>query len=83
MAAGECICLAYEIGREHDVNFEADYLDDLCETLKELSKDSHKFRAKKDRKTQRASFREILSFIQVSNFSGKFDRIPMVFFFAG
>lgn len=65
MAAGECICLAYEIGREHDVDFEVDSLDDLCETLKELANDSHKYRAKKDRKTQRASFRDILQFVQV------------------
>lgn len=64
MAAGECICLAYEIAREHNEDFEVDCIDELCDSLQELAKDSHKYRAKKDRKTQRASFREILQFVQ-------------------
>lgn len=64
MAAGECICLAYELGRDYDSDFEMDNLDSLCETLKQLANDSHKYRAKKDRKTQRSSFREILHFIE-------------------
>lgn len=65
MAAGECICLAYELGRCHDADFGEDSFDQLCETLKLLANDSNKFRAKKDRKTQRSSFREILHFIEV------------------
>lgn len=65
MAAGECICLAYELGRDYDADFEVDTLNTLIETLKQLANDSHKYRAKKDRKTQRSSFREILHFMEV------------------
>lgn len=34
------------------------------DTLKELAKDSHKYRSKKDRKEQKSSFREILKTIE-------------------
>lgn len=66
MAAGEALALIYEIGREENEDFEEDFAVDLIETLKQLATDSHKYRAKKDRKQQRATFRDILQFIEVS-----------------
>nr|CAG4643403.1 EOG090X0ARF [Ilyocryptus agilis] len=38
--------------------------DELCEKLKQLATDSHKYRAKKDRKQQRSSFRDILRAVE-------------------
>lgn len=67
MAAGEALALIYESGREESAEFEEDFALDLIESLKELATDSHKYRAKKDRKQQRATFRDILQFIQVNN----------------
>ncbi|XP_050314662.1 interferon-related developmental regulator 1 [Anthonomus grandis grandis] len=64
MAAGEALALVYELGREEDEDFEEDFAVDLIETLKQLATDSHKYRAKKDRKQQRATFRDILLFIE-------------------
>jgi len=64
--AGEAVALIYEMTRIHD----EDYMwnrhkeEELCATLKELATDSHKFRAKKDRKSQRASFRDVLSAVE-------------------
>lgn len=66
LAAGETIALIYELGREEDVDFEEDFAMDIMESLKQLATDSHKYRAKKDRKQQRATFRDILQFIEVS-----------------
>lgn len=66
MAAGECICLAYELGRRYDADFGNNSFDSLCETLKQLANDSNRYRAKKDRKTQRSNFRDILHFVEVS-----------------
>ena len=37
----------------------------LCATLKNLATDSHKYRAKKDRKMQRSSFRDVLRAVEV------------------
>ncbi|CAH1155901.1 unnamed protein product [Phaedon cochleariae] len=64
MAAGEALALIYELGREENEDFEDDFALDLLETLKQLATDSHKYRAKKDRKQQRATFRDILQFIE-------------------
>lgn len=66
MAAGEALALVYEIGRQENDDFEDDFALDLIDTLKQLATDSQKFRAKKDRKQQRATFRDILQFIEVS-----------------
>jgi len=65
MAAGEALALVYEIGRQENDDFEDDFALDLIDTLKQLATDSQKFRAKKDRKQQRATFRDILQFIEV------------------
>lgn len=41
-------------------------MDELCTKLRQLATDSHKYRAKKDRKQQRSSFRDILHAIEVT-----------------
>ncbi|KAG5898791.1 hypothetical protein JTB14_011001 [Gonioctena quinquepunctata] len=64
MAVGEALALIFELGREESDVFEDDFALDITETLKQLATDSHKYRAKKDRKQQRASFRDILQFIE-------------------
>lgn len=65
MAAGEALALVYESGREENLSFEEDFALEIADTLKQLATDSHKYRAKKDRKQQRATFRDILQFIEV------------------
>lgn len=69
MSAGEALAVIFELGREHSDDYEQDWALDLIENLKELATDSNKFRAKKDRKQQRASFRDILRYIEVKNLS--------------
>jgi hypothetical protein len=64
LAAGEALSLIYELGREESNDFEEDFALDITENLKQLATDSHKYRAKKDRKQQRATFRDILQFIE-------------------
>ena len=64
MAAGEAIALVLERGRSHDDQFLDEYLDALSDMAKDLATDFHKYRAKKDRKTQRATFRDVLRFIE-------------------
>lgn len=65
MAAGEVIALLYEQGRTHDTDFCSDYTEELVGKLRQLATDSHKYRAKKDRKTQRSSFRDIVQYVEV------------------
>lgn len=65
MAAGEIIALILESGRSYNEDFLEDYLDDLIDVVKNLATDSHKYRAKRDRKTQRAIFRDVLRYLQV------------------
>lgn len=43
-----------------------DEMDELCDKLHQLATDSHKYRAKKDRKQQRSSFRDIFRAVEVS-----------------
>ncbi|KAL3853256.1 hypothetical protein ACJMK2_016811 [Sinanodonta woodiana] len=64
IVAGETIALIYEMGRDEEDDFGGSLLDDLCEILKNLATDSHKYRAKRDRKQQRSSFRDILRAVQ-------------------
>lgn len=64
LAAGEALAVIFELGRDYNEDFAEDYIPDLVLLLRELAKDSQKFRAKKDRKQQRATFREILSHIE-------------------
>lgn len=65
MSAGEALALIFELGRMESDDFAEDFAMDLTDTLKQLATDSHKYRAKKDRKQQRATFRDILQFIEV------------------
>lgn len=65
MAAGEMIAVVLEQLKEYDNSDEWEPDDDLILKLKELATDSHKFRAKKDRKTQRSVFRDIIRYVEV------------------
>lgn len=65
--AGEAIALLLECGRIHEAEFLEEYIDDLIEITKQLSTDSQKFRAKRDRKQQRATFRDVLHYIEEDN----------------
>ncbi|XP_048741365.2 interferon-related developmental regulator 1-like [Ostrea edulis] len=62
--AGETLALLYELAREKDEDFEGKDIDGLCETLKKLATDSNKYRAKKDRRQQRSSFRDVLRAVE-------------------
>ncbi|CRL07532.1 CLUMA_CG020497, isoform A [Clunio marinus] len=64
MTAGEAIALLLESGRAHDEEFLDEYITDLIEMTKLLATDSQKFRAKRDRKQQRATFRDVLHYIE-------------------
>ncbi|XP_034241986.1 interferon-related developmental regulator 2 [Thrips palmi] len=64
LAAGELIALLYEQGRSHDSDFCSDFTEELVGKIRQLATDSHKYRAKKDRKQQRSSFRDILQYVE-------------------
>ena len=64
ITAGETIALMYELARDIDPQFDGEDIDCICETLKELATDSNKFRAKKDRRQQRSSFRDVLRAVE-------------------
>jgi len=64
MTCGEIIAVILECGRVHDEDFLEDHIPNLIEATSELAKDSHKFRAKKERKVQRASFRDVLRYLE-------------------
>jgi hypothetical protein len=62
--AGESIAMLYELAREHDEDFDMDNVDELLVTLRALATDGNKYRAKKDRRQQRSSFRDIIRTIE-------------------
>ncbi|XP_055307678.1 interferon-related developmental regulator 1 isoform X2 [Sitodiplosis mosellana] len=64
MACGEVIALVLECGRAFDDKFLNEYLSELIEITNNLAKDSQKFRAKKERKAQRATFRDVLRYLE-------------------
>lgn len=64
MSAGEAFALIFELGREFNEDFAEGFTPELVESLRQLATDSHKYRAKKDRKQQRATFRDILHYIE-------------------
>lgn len=66
LAAGEALAVVFEIGREFHDDFSEELIPELVETLRQLATDSHKYRAKKDRKQQRATFRDVLQFMEVN-----------------
>ena len=63
LSAGEALAVIFELGRDFSCDYEQSWSLDLIEVLKELATDSNKYRAKKDRKQQRANFRDILRYI--------------------
>jgi hypothetical protein len=65
IAAGEALAVIFELGRDFADDYEQEWALDLIDILKDLATDSNKYRAKKDRKQQRASFRDILRYIEV------------------
>lgn len=67
LSAGEALAIIFELGREYQEDFAEEFIPDLVETLRQLATDSHKYRAKKDRKQQRATFRDILYYIEDDN----------------
>ncbi|XP_043283529.1 interferon-related developmental regulator 2 [Venturia canescens] len=64
LSAGEALAVLFELGRDLTENYEEEWAFELIDVLKELATDSNKYRAKKDRKQQRASFRDILRYIE-------------------
>ena len=52
-------------GNQVAVTHQTEEMDELCDKLRQLATDSHKYRAKKDRKQQRSSFRDILRAVEV------------------
>lgn len=67
MTAGEVIALLMECGRNHDEDFLQEYIDDLLETAKSLATDSSKYKGKRERKQQRATFRDVLHYFEDEN----------------
>lgn len=59
VTAGEALAAIIEITRDYTDDFEDELPYDIADTLENLSKDGTKYRNKKDRKEQRAEFREI------------------------
>ncbi|XP_069822642.1 interferon-related developmental regulator 2 isoform X2 [Dendropsophus ebraccatus] len=68
IAAGETLALLYELARDLDEDFDSEDTDTLCVTLKQLATDSNKYRAKTDRRKQRSIFRDVLHYIESSEF---------------
>lgn len=68
LSAGEALAVIFELGRDFSCDYEQNWALDLIEILKELATDSNKYRAKKDRKQQRANFRDILHYIEVGSY---------------
>uniref|UniRef100_A0A182SKY9 Interferon-related developmental regulator N-terminal domain-containing protein n=1 Tax=Anopheles maculatus TaxID=74869 RepID=A0A182SKY9_9DIPT len=64
MVAGETLALMFELGRQHDDEFLEDELPELIEAAQKLATDAHKYRAKRDRKVQRATFRDVLHYLE-------------------
>lgn len=67
MATGELITVLLEMARECEDMDEYEPDEEFINKLRELATDSQKYRAKKDRKTQRSNFRQILHYVEVSS----------------
>ena len=64
MTAGETIAVLYEILRDWDESYEMDNHQDMVEKLQRLATDGQRFRAKKDRRIQRSTFRDVLRAVE-------------------
>ncbi|XP_050435954.1 interferon-related developmental regulator 2 [Adelges cooleyi] len=65
MATGELLTILLEMARECEDMDEYEPDEELITKLRELATDSQKSRAKKDRKTQRSNFRQILHYVEL------------------
>ncbi|CAH2992399.1 unnamed protein product [Chilo suppressalis] len=63
LAAGGALAIAHEHTADPD-GPEEEYVAEIIPQLLQLTKDSHKYRAKRDRKLQRATFRDILKYFE-------------------
>ncbi|XP_046613305.1 interferon-related developmental regulator 2 [Neodiprion virginianus] len=68
LAAGDALAVIFELGRDYSEENEIFWAIDLIAILKDLATDSNRHRAKKDRKQQKASFRDILRYIVEDEF---------------
>ncbi|CAF4904645.1 unnamed protein product [Pieris macdunnoughi] len=64
MAAGGAVAIAYERVTDDDEEGDEEWVEMVLPRLEDLARDSHKFRAKRDRKVQRATFRDILKYFE-------------------
>lgn len=64
MSAGEALATIHEILVRWNVDFELDNCDELLEKLRSLATDSSKHRAKRDRRVQRSTFRDVVKLIE-------------------
>nr|XP_042906060.1 interferon-related developmental regulator 1 isoform X2 [Parasteatoda tepidariorum] len=64
IAAGETLAVFYELARQCREDFEGEDFEFLCDKLRLLATDGQKSRAKRDRRQQRSSFRDILRAIE-------------------
>lgn len=64
VSAGETLAAIHEILSGWNSHFELDNCDELLDKLRSLATDSSKHRAKKDRRIQRSTFRDVLRLIQ-------------------
>jgi len=64
VTAGESIALVLEFAFDYDEEYAVPGWDELVELLGSLAKDASKARSKRDRKEQRASFRDILRAVE-------------------
>lgn len=64
MSAGETLATIHEILTQWNPDFELDKCDELLDKLKSLATDSSKHRAKRDRRIQRSTFRDVVKLIE-------------------
>ena len=64
LAAGECIALLYENCMENDLDLHLFNIHELREKFSQLATDSQKSKSKKELRTQRSNFRQILRTIE-------------------
>ena len=67
MSAGETLATIHEILTRWNSDFELDKCDELLDKLRTLATDSSKYRAKRDRRIQRSTFRDVVKLIEGSN----------------
>lgn len=71
VAAGECFALLFENCMDDDRTFSMYNIDELKEKLEILATDSQKYRSKKELRTQRSNFRQILRTIEGEDYDSE------------